>query len=714
MAPLPPVRKRTDYSDVKQDDLTFALYHDQIMGVGNMRESAENPAHDLLATKAQTPEDRAMFAKMGGGSGGGSGKGGKGGGGSKLWPKGPNGKRTPQAAAAQSRGDGKGTPKGGSGTGDAKPKTDDLPQDLRNLTPAQHRKVVDDLSKMPLTELRKRQELTREQQRTAYDDYQKHGATTANERGMANLQVRDQHLAAAINKQTFGTRPDAPAPKAPRAGTPGDRLSEAATRAGLPVAALPISPGTADDFHGGRENVIARLSTLPKSELRAMRDDVKQHNTPRGNYVTSGDRRYSKEVITYQQSLIDAAIRQSKTKEAPASFRVFKDARGQHRWVAVSSTAYRDRDGEIVSTKALADDCARADQSGQYGPLRWWHMPGMDLGDCDFNAMSGRVLIESGTFRSPEIAQKVARAADQHGLEISLGFFHPPSEPDAGGVFHTIKRFERSLTPRGKASNLFTSFTVKETQTMLDIKQRTLKEIGFTDAEIATILADAQQKQKSADDQGIAYKADEPEDSTGPMPGERFKDYNGREYVRSPSEFDPTGMYYAVKAAPPPFEGSPEEESSETADEAMAEGDDTGESDPNALTLSPGDMQAIGELIAQSLAPLAGLMEMEKKMAGHVQTALAPFQQAQATKDATAAEQAQRITQLETSLKEAKNELAALTGDQPAVSYRATAARDNVVGTLQDGQLIQTVKEQLPSTPGQFDDIISGLGLKIV
>lgn len=58
-------------------------------------------------TKEQTAQDRAMFAKMGGGGSGGSGGSGHagvgGGGQSTLWPKGPSGKRTPQAAAAETR-----------------------------------------------------------------------------------------------------------------------------------------------------------------------------------------------------------------------------------------------------------------------------------------------------------------------------------------------------------------------------------------------------------------------------------------------------------------------------------------------------------------------------------------------------------------------------------------------------------------------------------
>lgn len=48
--------------------------------------------------KAQTAQERAMFAKMGGGgSGGGGGGGGKAGAGGRLWKKGPDGKRVPQA-----------------------------------------------------------------------------------------------------------------------------------------------------------------------------------------------------------------------------------------------------------------------------------------------------------------------------------------------------------------------------------------------------------------------------------------------------------------------------------------------------------------------------------------------------------------------------------------------------------------------------------------
>ena len=194
------------------------------------------------------------------------------------------------------------------------------------------------------------------------------------------------------------------------------------------------------------------------------------------------------------------------------SFAVYKDNAGRYRWVMTSSNAFRDRDGEIVSQKALAADVARADQDRQYGPLRWWHVgqpfgAGLDIGDCDYNAMAGRMLIESGTFRSPAIGAAVARkAADLQG---SIGFVHPPNEPDADGVFTHIRRFERSLVPRGKAANPFTSLLVKETSAMDETKVKALAELlGIPPADVqGMVVAPAQQAETKALEAGVAYKA---------------------------------------------------------------------------------------------------------------------------------------------------------------------------------------------------------------
>jgi len=137
---------------------------------------------------------------------------------------------------------------------------------------------------------------------------------------------------------------------------------------------------------------------------------------------------------------------------------VTKDTSGNWRWITFSSNPYRDRDKEIVSYQALLKDVERADHDGHFGPLRWWHVPGVDLGECDYNAMLGRILVESGTFVSEKVARTIQE--NQHELGVSIGFTHPVGEPDSEGVFHNIRRFERSLCPQGRVSNLFTQFQV--------------------------------------------------------------------------------------------------------------------------------------------------------------------------------------------------------------------------------------------------------------
>jgi hypothetical protein len=191
---------------------------------------------------------------------------------------------------------------------------------------------------------------------------------------------------------------------------------------------------------------------------------------------------------------------------AQCTLKVYKGLDGKHRWVTFSSTAFQDRDREIVSQKSLDEDVARADKDNDYGPLRWWHVDGLDLGMCDYNAMSGKVLIESGTFNDEALGKSIKEAADD--LAVSIGFVHPPTEPDAAGVFHHIRRFERSLLPADKASNLFTQLSVAKEQdnmTLLKEKLDQLKKL-IGDAPAEALAAKAEQTEKEALAAGVAFK----------------------------------------------------------------------------------------------------------------------------------------------------------------------------------------------------------------
>lgn len=142
------------------------------------------------------------------------------------------------------------------------------------------------------------------------------------------------------------------------------------------------------------------------------------------------------------------------------AFTVYKTAKG-YRWLAISSTAYRDRDGEIVSTKALQHAVEKTARRGDFGPLRFWHEPGLDIGTTDYQAVSddGKYLVESGLLDA-RVAPNIIEAANTRDYQMSIGFNHAATEPDRDGVFHRINIFERSIVPAGRAANPMTAFSI--------------------------------------------------------------------------------------------------------------------------------------------------------------------------------------------------------------------------------------------------------------
>lgn len=209
---------------------------------------------------------------------------------------------------------------------------------------------------------------------------------------------------------------------------------------------------------------------------------------------------------------------------------IYKQADGRHRWILLSSNSYQDRDGEIVSQAAQEADTERLTATKQYGPLRLWHMgypdtttkeagPGVDIGDCDYSRMIGRVRVESGTFRDERIAAAIKGRSDQWAG--SLGFFHGIDQPDQEGVFNGIQTFERSLLPAGRQSAYFAPLAaiIKENSDMTT-KEQKVKELADLLGDQA--LADAVIKQvgateKAADERGLRYKqAAETQDEVKP------------------------------------------------------------------------------------------------------------------------------------------------------------------------------------------------------
>jgi len=246
-----------------------------------------------------------------------------------------------------------------------------------------------------------------------------------------------------------------------------------------------------------------------------------------GYYVVDDTgKRYSKKPLPKKDAETQMrALYATEAKDVSGGLHVFKQADGKYRWVLISSSASRDRDGEIISEAALVEDVDRCDAKKEYGPLRWWHMgsyeypdgpekwetwkagPGVDLGTCDFNMVHSKMLIESGTFKSEELGEAFANSP--LSLEVSIAYSHPLGEPGKEKEFNHIHRFERSLLPAGMASNLLTHFYTVKGEPDMKAQEKLAALVAILKGKpdvAAQILADAESVQKAASEAGLEFK----------------------------------------------------------------------------------------------------------------------------------------------------------------------------------------------------------------
>lgn len=166
----------------------------------------------------------------------------------------------------------------------------------------------------------------------------------------------------------------------------------------------------------------------------------------------------------------------------------FKQDDGLYRWVSVSSTAVQDKEREIVSRRALESAVKMADVTGQRGSLDWWHVDGLDLGWCDFQATHDYALIESGLW-SPSLEGR--KAAQYHmdnpgSLAVSIKFLYDPEQTEvvkaSDGLPVRVYKdgvmiLNRAVLPTGKEAAWFTTVDSMEVVSVDKQKRETLVEM---------------------------------------------------------------------------------------------------------------------------------------------------------------------------------------------------------------------------------------------
>jgi|GEM_PF-2818344 len=194
-----------------------------------------------------------------------------------------------------------------------------------------------------------------------------------------------------------------------------------------------------------------------------------------------------------------------------AGLTVFKEASGSVRWVTVSSGGFEDRDGEVVSTDFLRSAVELADRTKERGPLRIFHIPGADVGSCDFQAVIGEpgLLLESGTFDDTPAGRQAATYYAEHAKEYgcSIKFLYV-NRSDDGVYLPPGAIVERSLLPKGKAAFPWSALSLSEVSKMAkldEIKRAELQRV-LGEELAAVIEASLEENAKALAGSGIRFK----------------------------------------------------------------------------------------------------------------------------------------------------------------------------------------------------------------
>lgn len=357
------------------------------------------------------------------------------------------------------------------------------------------------------------------------------------------------------------------------------------------------------------------------------------------------------------------------------------------RWLSITTTAYEDKDREIISTKAIAGAVEFGDQTGERGPLLYWHVPGLAIGDCDFQAQGGpggRFLIEGGTFRSKAFAQLGQRLSDA-GYQMSPGFIHGDDQPQ-NGVYDHIVIYERSAVPQNRAANYFTRYaTAKEERKVIPqekIAEYREKAAGNAEALalLDTLLSTAQKEDDTAQARNVVYK----------------------EAAALPQEIEIGGVVYTIKAmAPASMEQAADTEmadaETEQTDDGMGEMEPDGDEGMDDAAFAQMIAQAVVQSLLQELGPR---LDVSQKMS-ELKDIVSGF----ATKKDDAAAAATAATQQQIAALDAK--LKELTGDLPdsvMTGARQMYRPSEAAGTLLTLESAAKVKEQITNVPAGLTD----------
>lgn len=129
----------------------------------------------------------------------------------------------------------------------------------------------------------------------------------------------------------------------------------------------------------------------------------------------------------------------------------FKALDGQTWWFQWTTNAFKDREGEIFTTKAISDFVDRRENEDIKGEFWFWHTPGSKFGTVRLQAIVGRFLAQAGPFDDTA----VGRAFKEFFSEYPHS--HPTIAPEGWGTSHGY-----SFNSKDREDSVYDWFVINE------------------------------------------------------------------------------------------------------------------------------------------------------------------------------------------------------------------------------------------------------------
>lgn len=194
---------------------------------------------------------------------------------------------------------------------------------------------------------------------------------------------------------------------------------------------------------------------------------------------------------------------------------VKREADGKLRIYMIAGVAAINRDGEIDSRALFDSFVARADASGFYPKIDWYHLGSElsigDVGQCDFVARAQNAYLASGVLNeSNPLTAKIVERIESGGVGCSVEYYpmlRMDGTPDTETIFVgdvpvTVYRdglnTRIALLPEQHASHILTSTMSERTVRMTADQARKLRALFDSDAEFEKFVSTVEGVERSA------------------------------------------------------------------------------------------------------------------------------------------------------------------------------------------------------------------------